>query len=300
MRSRPFLLVLTLVIISGCQRDVQTPEEATAAPYVPVLTQQWMLDSGLDRPESVIFDAARDVLYITNLVGEGDGMDGIGYIAKVSTAGEMVDQDWITGLNAPKGIALAGDRLYASDINSLVEIDLDAGAIANKYTIEGDAYLNDVTVHPDGAVYVTDSRYSKIYKLENGEFSLWLESDQIQMPNGIHVIGDELVAAAGDSSAENPGQARYFQAISLNDKSIRSIESAAPDGALDAVEPDGKGGIFTTDWLSGRLMYFKEGEGTTLLQQLGQGSADVDYIATSNMLYVPVMQEGQLIAYKVD
>ena len=47
-------------------------------------------------------------------------------------------------------------------------------------------------------------------------------------------------------------------------------------------------------------MYFSEGVGTTLLKQLGQASADVDYIVESRMLYVPVMQEGQLIAYQVE
>ncbi len=284
---------------TGCTPtpDADSPESEA---YVPKLTEVWKLETGLDRPESVIYDAGNDVLYITNIVGDAAEMDGNGYIAKVSTDGEMLEQDWVGNLNAPKGIAIAGNRLWSSDINALVEIALPSGEIQNRYEVEGDVYLNDVTVHSDGSVFVTDSRYSKIYKFDGTTLNLWFEGDQIQMPNGAHVIGNELVVVAGDISAENPGQARYFQAISFADKSVRTLAGSTPDGALDAVEPDEKGGIFTSGWMSGRLMYFKEGSGVTLLKQLGQGAADVDFIKESRMLYVPVMQEGQLIAYSVE
>ena len=295
------LLAGSLVCLIGCATP-QEPDaaEAIATPAAPSLNEAWRLDTGLDRPESAIYDAARGAIYVTNLVGAGDAMDGNGYIAKISPEGNMVDQHWITGLNAPKGIALGTDRLWASDINALVEIDLDAGTIVKRHEVDGDAYLNDVTLHPDGSVFVTDSRFSKIYRFAAGSLSIWLESDQIQMPNGAHVIGDELVVAAGDGTTDNPGTARYFQAISFADQSIRTLDASTADGALDAVEPDDKGGMFTTDWASGRLLYFLEGQGSTLLQQLGQGAADVDYIAADQMLYVPVMQEGQLIAYHVE
>ncbi len=297
----PITWTLILLLFAGCTSDSEpTSSKVEGTPGVPELKEQWTLDTGLDRPESVIYDQAREVLYVTNISGDAAEMDGNGYISRVSLGGEMLEQNWIAGLNAPKGIAMAGNRLWASDINALVEIDLESGNILERYSLEGDVYLNDVTVHPGGDVYVTDSRYSKIYRLSGGQLDLWLENNQIKMPNGAHVIGDGLVVVAGDASAENPGQSGYFQAISLNEQRIRSLEGSTPDGALDAVEPDENGGIFTTDWLSGRLMYFMEGQGTTLLKQLGQGSADVDYVAETSMLYVPVMQEGQLIAYIVD
>ena len=301
----PLLILVGFVVFvfSACQRADEPASAEASTPTIasqPSLTDAWMLDQGLDRPESAIFDTTRKVIYVTNLVGEGDAMDGVGYISKISAVGEMLEQNWIAGLNAPKGIALSGNRLWSSDINALVEIDVEAGEIVNRFEIEGDVYLNDVSIHPDGSIYVTDSRYSKIYRFADGEISLWLENPAIQMPNGLHVMGDELMVVAGDGSTENPGQNRYFQAISFTDKSVRSVAAATPNGALDAVEPDGKGGIFTTDWLSGRLMYFKEGEGTGQLRQLGTGSADVEFVHATSMLYVPVMQEGQLIAYRVD
>ena len=42
------------------------------------------------------------------------------------------------------------------------------------------------------------------------------------------------------------------------------------------------------------------GRGLTLLKALGQGAADVEFVQSAGMLYVPVMMEGQLIAYKVN
>ena len=297
-------IIFSLLVIIGFGCEQQTQEQPEPEPQSAIslqLTETWRLESGLDRPESAIYYAEEGVIYVTNIVGDGAGMDGVGYIAKVSARdGQMIDSDWVTGLNAPKGIALGTGKLWATDINALVEIALPSGDILGRHQVEAPVYLNDVTVHPDGSVYVTDSRNSKIYRYNGAQLSVWLEDTHIQMPNGAHVIGNELVVVAGDSTADNPGAARYFQAINLDNGTIRSLESAMPDGALDAVEPDGAGGIFTTDWASGRLMYFKEGNGMMLLEQLGQGAADVDYIAETSMLYVPVMQEGQLIAYRVE
>ncbi len=304
---------LVLCLFAGCEQEPATPQDAeagemieeeiseeTAAEPAVQLTQAWMLADGLDRPESAIYDGQREVIYISNLVGEGDAMDGVGYIARVGLDGSMIDQNWVSGLNAPKGLTLQNGLLYSTDVNALLEIDPETGEILNRYEVEGDVYLNDVAGHPDGSVYVTDSRYSKIYQLQDGAFSVWMENDDaVQMPNGIHVVGDELWIVAGDAASENPGTARYLKAISMQDKSVRPVRGTDPEGALDAVEPDEKGGIFVTDWAGGRLMYFNEEQGLMLLEQLGQGAADVDYISETGMLYVPVMQDGLLIAYQV-
>ena len=306
MKLHLIALSAVLILFIGCEQNTSSPEAAeaetaeTEGPAV-LLSHSWVVEQGLDRPESAMFDAERNVIYVSNLVGAGDGMDGVGYISKIGLDGSMIEQEWVSGLNAPKGLTLNNGMLYSSDINALVEIDPESGDITNRYEVEGEVYLNDVAAHSDGSVFVTDSRFSKVYQLKEGVFSVWLEGhDQVQMPNGAHVIGDELWIVAGDATADNPGASRYLKAISMADKSVRAVKGTEPVGALDAVEPDEKGGIFVTDWGSGRLMYFNQEQGLTLLEQLGQGAADVDYISESGMLYVPVMQEGQLIAYKVD
>ena len=283
--------LLSLLLLPGlayAQADVQ-------------LTEAWKLTSGLDRPESVVYDADRDVLYVSNIRGEVSEKDGNGYIAAVSTEGELVDSAWVTGLNAPKGLALHDGTLYAADIDELVEIDPDSGVVVATYTAEGATFLNDVTVDADGNVYVSDSGTSTVYRLNGGALTPWLQGDgRVQGPNGVHVVGEELIIAAGDSTAENPGSARYLQAIALGDKTVRVLKDKEPLGGIDAVEPDGQGGFFLSDWGGGTVSHFDAEGNVVLLKELTQGTADLEFVAESGMVFLPVMQSHELIGYRVE
>jgi hypothetical protein len=67
--------------------------------------QVWQAE-GLDGPESAVLDSEEGVLYVSNVNGEANAADGNGYVAKLSVNGEILDKEWVTGLNAPKGLAL--------------------------------------------------------------------------------------------------------------------------------------------------------------------------------------------------
>jgi hypothetical protein len=100
------------------------------------VTEVWSLE-GFKAPESALFDAGRGVIYVSNVAGDMVGKDGVGYISRVSPAGEMLEAEWVTGLNAPKGLALDGGTLYAADIDRLVAIDVEAGEITGEWPAEG-------------------------------------------------------------------------------------------------------------------------------------------------------------------
>ncbi len=288
--------VLLAGLFAGCQasEEAEMPAEEEMASPVE-LTEAWTLTAGLNRPESAIYDAERNALYVSNI-----NFDGPGHISKISPDGTPVDSLWASGLAEPKGMALGEGVLYVTDKNTLLEIDLDSGDVAARHVAAGDdVYLNDVAMGEDGTVYVSDSRFSKVYALRDGMFDVWLAHENVLMPNGVHVVGGELYVAAGDSTAEEPGSARYLQAISLADQSVRALHGTEPEGALDAIEPDGAGGLFVSDWGGGRLMHYRDGEGLTLLRTPGQGAADVEFVAGTQMLYVPVMMSNQLIAFEV-
>ena len=159
------------------------------------LEQVWELSEGLDRPESVIYDAKRDVLYVSNIVGESGGKDGVGYLSRVSTDGRMLTPQWVTGLHAPKGLAIHGDRLYVADIDQLVAVDLNTGRIARRWAAAGAQFLNDVTATATGDVIVSDSRTGALYRLRSGRLTPWLEHEHVKAPNGV-----EVVVLAGDPS----------------------------------------------------------------------------------------------------
>lgn len=267
------------------------------------LEEVWTLDQGIDRPESVVYDADREVLYLSNIGGAPSEKDGDGYLSRVSTDGEMIEQKWITGgMNAPKGLTLSGGRLYVTDIDTLVEIDPEGGEILNRYQVDeqGNSFLNDVTADAEGNVYVSDSSLSKIYRLHDGSFDVWLEDPRIQSPNGLHVVNGNLIAAAGDETAENAGASRYLRVIDLETRQFEPLADRTPLGGIDAVEPDQQGGFFLSDWAAGKVMHYSADGEVALLKDLGQGTADLEYVDAQKRVYLPIMMSDKLVAYRVE
>jgi hypothetical protein len=90
--------------------------------------------TGLKTPESALPDPAGSFAYVSNIDGNTTEKDGNGFISKVSLDdGKILDLKWAKGLDAPKGMALANGRLYAADIDQLVEIDAGNDEIVARY-----------------------------------------------------------------------------------------------------------------------------------------------------------------------
>src|SRR6056297_1858189 len=106
------------------------------APPAAAAEPVWSLD-GLSVPESVYHDRERGELYVSNIAGEPTEKNGAGHISRVSPDGEMIEAEWITGLDAPKGMVSDGTTLWVSDIDRLVAIDIEAGEISESWTAEG-------------------------------------------------------------------------------------------------------------------------------------------------------------------
>ena len=80
-------------------------------------------------PESVYFDKAGKVLYVSNIDGEPWAKDGAGSIGKLGLDGKVIAAEWVEGLNAPKGMALSKGTLWVADLSEVVGIDVAKGAI---------------------------------------------------------------------------------------------------------------------------------------------------------------------------
>src|SRR5688572_12333575 len=101
------------------------------------LVRKWESDTLFKVPESVLFDAANNVLYVANIDGTDPwGKDGNGSIGKLGTDGKIIAVEWIKGLNAPKGMGLYGGKLYVADLIDVVVIDIASGSIASSYSIK--------------------------------------------------------------------------------------------------------------------------------------------------------------------
>jgi len=263
------------------------------------LVKVWQVD-GLSNPESVIYDEANNVLYVSNVNGAADEKDGNGFISKVSPDGEMLELEWVTGLNAPKGLAMHNDHLYVADIDNLVEIDIPGASIINRYPDANAKFLNDVTATSDGRIFVSDMVTNKIHLLENQKFSVWLEDAALENPNGLHAENGQLILGAWGVMTDGfatdvPG---HLKSINLTDKSIRSLGDGKPIGNLDGVEPVGND-FYVTDWMAGKLFRIDRSGNAVLLLELVQGMADHEYIENQAMVLLPMMKSNTLLAYKV-
>ena len=129
----------------------------------------WETPANLKNPESVAYAPKQNVLFVSNVNGKPNQKDQNGFISKVSPSnGSIIELNWVTGLDAPKGIAISNDnsKLYVSDITDLIEIDIANGKIIKRYNAPGSAFLNDVVSDNQGNIYVSDTGTNTIYKLD--------------------------------------------------------------------------------------------------------------------------------------
>jgi len=264
---------------------------AHAADPAHKLTKLWETEATLKTPESVRFDAARKVLYVSNIDGEPWAADGKGSIAKVGLDGKVIAAEWVTGLDAPKGLALSDDGkwLYAADMGGIVVIDIAAGKITNKIAIPEGQQLNDV-VNDKGTLYVSDSKGKKVYAVRDGKVSVHLDEKVLKGPNGLFVHKDVLYVL-DDNSLNRVGK----------DGSLTKLATDMPGGA-DGLENAG-GDDFTVSVWSGAVWYVRA-DGSKELVFDGKATetrtADTGWDPATRTLYAPTFFKNSVIAFKVE
>ena len=252
------------------------------------LVKKWQTDSVLKVPESVLFDAKNNVLYVSNIDGTDPwGKDGKGSVGKVGTDGKIIAVDWVTGLNAPKGMGVYNNKLFAADIDRVVVIDINKGVIEQTIPVEGAEGLNDITVDKKGIVYVSDSKTKKVHRIENGKASVWLEN--LQGPNGLLCYEDNLYVL------DNGGMYKMEK-----DKKLTKI-AGEMDGGTDGIE-NVKGKDFLVSCWAGSIWYVKAGGSKEHLLDTREqkiNSADIGYDAKNRMVYVPTFWKNSIVAYQL-
>ena len=265
-------------------------------------TEVWALE-GFSAPESVVIDTGRGELYVSNISGEPTEKNGAGFLSRVSTGGEMLEEKWVTGFDAPKGLALDGSTLYVTDIDRLVAVDVAAGKISDSWQGEGAQFLNDPAVDGNGRVFVSDMATSTIYVLDGENFSVWLQDEALQHPNGLKVDNGRLIVAAWGQEMQADFSTRvagHLIAVDLETKEISALGSGEPVGNLDGLEPDGAGNWLATDWIGGALLRIRPDGTFDQLLDLSQGSADLEYLEDEGLAVVPMMMDAKLVAYKIE
>lgn len=285
------ITALGLILLATC-----LPENAFAKPKPKPkkLDVAWETDTTLRVPESVLYDEAGKVLYVANIDGKSDALDGNGFISKVGLDGKIQNLRWTSGLNAPKGMGILRNKLYVTDVYRLVVINTETGQAEKTYDAidTKNAFLNDVTVAKDGTVYVSDSRFDKIYRLKDDKWEVWMQGESLNKPNGLLAVGkDKLLIGSTKIGA--------LRAIDVNTKTILTIADGM--AATDGIVTDGKDNYFVSDW-NGQLFYVQAGgEKQQLLDSREQkiNTADIEYVRSQKLLIVPTFFKNKLVAYRV-
>jgi hypothetical protein len=192
------LLVATAAACTG-PADHEGQEQAPG-PYAD-LTWESVQDStrrhsfigGFSGPEAVRYDPDQDVWFVSNFGGDGGDRDGNGFISRVSAeSGTLLSLRFARGtterpLHAPRGMYIIGDTLWVADIDGVHGFDRRSGASLAFVDLTSfePGFLNDVARGPDGALYVTDTGKSSVYRIADGEASVALADDALGDPNGI-------------------------------------------------------------------------------------------------------------------
>lgn len=257
----------------------------------------WTLE-GLANPESALLDQAHGVIYVSNVNGTPLDKDGNGFISKVSSKGKLIELRWLDGLDAPKGMALHDGRLYVSDIDQLVVIEVATAKVLRRYQTHGAKFLNDVAVGDDGTIFVSDMFTNTIHRLQGGEWKAWLQDERLNSPNGLWHGGDRLLVASwGSNPTDQPGNGGIVS-VNLADSSITQF-SNENFGHLDGLERDIDGDFYVTDWTAGILYHVEVDGHHGVVMELSPGSADIGYVLQQDTLLVPMMKDSVLHAFKM-
>lgn len=283
-----FLLMGVLFLAAcGGSSDKKTTEQADSA-KTPELVLKWESDSSLKVPESVLFDKAAQVLYVSNIDGTNPWeADGKGSIGKVGLDGKVIAAEWVSGLHGPKGMGMFNDKLYVADLGNIVVIDIAAGKIEKSIPIEGATGLNDISIDPSGVIYVTEYLAKKLYKVENEKAELIAEN--LTQPNGVLYHNNELFLLDGTG---------MFKVNA--DKSLTKIADGM-EGGLDGIE-NIEGNNFIISCWEGALWHVNTDGTKHLLMDTRaekRNTADIGFDPATKTVYVPTFFRNTVVAYEL-
>jgi sugar lactone lactonase YvrE len=285
-----------LLVLGACKKQEQQPPTQPAMMVVPD-------SSGMNHPESILYDAAADVYLVDNINGDPLAKDGNGFISRVGPDGHVVSLKWVAGgangvtLNAPKGSGIKGDTLFVADIDAVRMFDRTNGAPLGSITIPGATFLNDVCIGPDGTVYLTDTglKMAGGKSVTSGSDALWklgprhrpvaiARGKDLGEPNGIIADSTGVTMVTMGS-----GQVFHFAA-----KGTRTELPRPPKGALDGLVALPDGSRLITSWQGQAVYRLTAGQYTTVVDSI-QSPADIGWDPTRHRVLIPDMMANRLI-----
>lgn len=325
-RSLVELAVLMLPLVPlGCSGDASAREEPATGTYataadgvatgVSVSEARFIRNLiGFQGPESVRYDPELDEFFVSNMTGYGSAPDHNGYIVRISASNPdsatILAQGGVNGvvLDAPKGLAIHGDTLWATDISVLRAFDKRSGAplATIDFAPRGAIQLNDIAVGPDGTLHVTDTGIimsdkgtihigpDRIYVVgPNQSITVAAEGPQLGRPNGItwDPVGKRWIVISFDPFN---GQVMVNPQGSGRPQLIRTGK-----GQLDGVEALADGALLFTSWADSSIHLLANGHDRPIIRNVPV-PADIGIDTKRNRLAIPLSVLGTVQLWSLD
>jgi hypothetical protein len=259
---------------------------------------------GFSSPESMIVN--KSDLYVTNVGKELKPTlkDGDGFISKLSLDGKIENLNFISGLNAPKGMGIIGDTLYIADIDTLKGFDLATKKEVFSLVFEGVNFLNDITVKDSNTLFIGASDVGAIYEV-NISNKTYEKLIDFTTANGLFYENGILYAAKLGSSAKTmfDGKGKLYKIDLKNNNKVTRLASF--EGVLDGVHKVADK-VYVSDWGNSkktgivRVYDLKTKKESILKQEPFMGAADFWIDEKSNKLYLPQMIGGDISIIKLE
>lgn len=285
----------------------QAPAPADAMPATTPASKLLVVD-GFLTPESALHDAAQDIYFVSNINGGPTAKDNNGFISRVRPDGAVENLKFIEGsrnnvtLHAPKGLAVIGDTLWATDIDMVRAFNARTGAPLDSLSLGGTTgavFLNDIAVATTGALYITDTgiRFDdvgnvvhpgpdRIFRIrpDSHAVTVAVRSDSLGWPNGITLdsVGKRFVVVSFGG--------RGVLSWKPGDRAPRVVSKAT--GELDGVEVI-RGKIVVSSWADSSVSRIDSAAVTKLVTGV-PSPADIGYDAKRHRLLIPVFSGNRV------
>ncbi|MBL8563535.1 MAG: hypothetical protein JNN06_14785 [Gemmobacter sp.] len=250
---------------------------------------------GFAHPESVL--PVGEAVFVSNLGAKLDpmGKDGDGFISRLGPDGATVALKAMTGLHAPKGMALLDGRLFVTDIDRVLGFDPASGAQVFEASMHcaTPCFFNDLA-EAEGRLLMTDTAQGKLWAVDvqSGAFALLAEG--MDGANGVIWDAAQRRAVVVELGADFAGGDIYTWSEAAGLSKI----PASPHGVFDglALLPDGR--ALVSDWVglkgeAGAVLAVDLATGATEALPLPQAlHGPADFALTDDKLWLPAMLDG--------
>jgi hypothetical protein len=244
----------------------------------------WIASGEFCEPETVL-PLPDDTLLVSNVCGFSE--PGNGFLTLLGADGEVLDWRRLEGLDAPLGMAMWKDLLYVVDRNRLKIFSWPTYELQENIKLQT-SVANDVTVTPNGTVFVTDTAEGKVIEVQpDGRQSVFTGEAQFPGANGIAVYEDHLFI----------GGARLWK-VGLHKG---TIETVGPEwiADIDGIEFEADGTLQITP-VGGALIRYWGEQDIEILGGEGISSANHGYSANLKLALIPTGFDNTVIAVRVE